>query len=270
MAHVLSHPFFTGHNVGRLPGEVAEFDVFLSYRVDSDSAHVNQLYDALVAKGVRVWWDKKCLKPGVSWEAGFCAGLVKSRCFVPLLSKAAIKDRFEALTEDSRCDNVLLEYRLSIELIDRGLLERIYPIMIGDMDASGKYGNYFQGCHPNTPMIAVRAVEHKLAEHLEGQGLGLALRDMTVRQVMDAITVNQGGFVQGTTGPQALLEEQAVLIEKMVRELDDSSDASGGKGLNLLQQLQEALARAEAAEAAREEDRKLIEALRIELASKRV
>ena len=143
MAHVLSHPFFTGHTAGRLPGEDAEYHVFLSYRVGPDSRHVELLHDALVARGLKVWWDKKCLLDGVNWEAGFCAGLVKSKCFVPLLSRNAIKARFEALTGDSMCDNVLLEYRLAIELADRGLLERTYPVMIGDCNTNGVYGNYF-------------------------------------------------------------------------------------------------------------------------------
>ena len=104
--------------------------MFLSYRVGPDSRHVELLHDTLVTRGLKVWWDKKCLMDGVSWEAGFCVGLVKSKCFVPLLSRNDIKARFEALTRDSMCDNVFFEYRLTIELVDRGLLEHTYPVMI--------------------------------------------------------------------------------------------------------------------------------------------
>ena len=61
----MKHPFFTGRNVERLPGQDPEFDAFLSYRVNADLAHVELLYNLLTARGVRVWWDKVCLEAGV-------------------------------------------------------------------------------------------------------------------------------------------------------------------------------------------------------------
>lgn len=64
-SHVMKHPFFTGRNVERLPGQDPEFDAFLSYRVNADLAHVELLYNLLTARGVRVWWDKVCLEAGV-------------------------------------------------------------------------------------------------------------------------------------------------------------------------------------------------------------
>ena len=66
---------------------------------------------------LQVWWDRKCLAPGVPWKEGFCNGLVNSRTFVCLLSRNAInhptsaRQSFPMLTEASACDNVLLEYR---------------------------------------------------------------------------------------------------------------------------------------------------------------
>ena len=41
--HVLSHPFLTGVVGSRLVGTDPKWDVFLSYRVDSDSDHVEEL-----------------------------------------------------------------------------------------------------------------------------------------------------------------------------------------------------------------------------------
>jgi hypothetical protein len=61
---VLAHPFLSGKSAARMAGEEAEFDVFLSYRVSSDSDLVEMIHDALAAAGVKVWWDKLCLKPG--------------------------------------------------------------------------------------------------------------------------------------------------------------------------------------------------------------
>eukprot|EP01030_Chromulinospumella_sphaerica_P034607 gene34607-biopygen20653 len=84
LARILEHPFVTGRQVSRSVGEIAEFDVF---RVWSDASHVEYLYDKLTAEGLKVWWDKKELKYGENFEEGFCNGLVKSRIFVPFLSK---------------------------------------------------------------------------------------------------------------------------------------------------------------------------------------
>jgi serine/threonine protein kinase len=58
MRKVLSHAFLTGKQPKRLPDEPAKFDVFLSYRCDSDSDHVKALADSLVKSGLRVWWDE--------------------------------------------------------------------------------------------------------------------------------------------------------------------------------------------------------------------
>ena len=114
-------------------------DVFLSYRVDSDSEFVEVLYDILTKMGLKVYLDKKCLKPGVPWEEGFCDGLVSSRVFVPVLSRGAINNStkdWQNLSKhtSSSNDNVLLEYRMALELKAGGLLEKIYPIMVGDID----------------------------------------------------------------------------------------------------------------------------------------
>jgi len=68
MAQVLDHPFLSGKKAARMLGEVAEFDVFVSYRVQSDVKHAEILYDKLTEAGLKVWWDKKCLLPGVPWQ----------------------------------------------------------------------------------------------------------------------------------------------------------------------------------------------------------
>ena len=57
----------SGKHVARLHGNPPKFDVFISYRVASDSQHVDILYKLLTDMGVKVWWDKVCLEPGVDW-----------------------------------------------------------------------------------------------------------------------------------------------------------------------------------------------------------
>ena len=54
---VLAHPFLTGRPPTRLPGDAAEFDVFLSYRVSSDSELARALYRYLAGPcELRVWF----------------------------------------------------------------------------------------------------------------------------------------------------------------------------------------------------------------------
>jgi len=82
----------------------------------------------------------------------------------------------------------------------------VYPtlcrqVMIADKrDPLGdEYGRYFsEGCHPSGPRVVVNSVELKLQEHLDRQGLGAPVSEsVTVAAVLEALTKNQGGFVQG-------------------------------------------------------------------------
>mmetsp|Transcript_19109 Transcript_19109/g.26274 ORF Transcript_19109/g.26274 Transcript_19109/m.26274 type:complete len:256 (-) Transcript_19109:114-881(-) len=190
-------------------GEVAEFDVFLSYRVQSDVKHAEILYDKLTSAGLKVWWDKKSLMPGVPWKQGFCDGMVKSLVFLPLLSREAInsssveKQNFSLLSRSSQCDNVLLEHRLALELVERGIIMNIYPVLIGDFvdDAhGGSYTDYFaSGCHPQlTNAVIVESVEHALQDQLNRLCFGTPLLDeQTVPVVLDSIVKNQGCLIDG-------------------------------------------------------------------------
>ena len=64
--HVLDHPFLrTDKKPARMEGEEALFDVFLSYRVASDYKHAEALYHSMTERGIKVWWDKVCLKSGM-------------------------------------------------------------------------------------------------------------------------------------------------------------------------------------------------------------
>jgi serine/threonine protein kinase len=137
---VLDHPFFTGTEVPRYIGEPASFDVFLSYRVNSDADVVEALYNLLTFAGLTVWWDRTSLKPGEKWEDGFCNGIIDSKVFVPIISRGAIahptiaKQNFAKLTANT-VDNVLFEHWMALESVRRGLMGGIFPMYLGDMDA---------------------------------------------------------------------------------------------------------------------------------------
>ena len=204
-SRALQHPFFTGKTVTRLMGETATWDVFISYRADTDMEIAQSIYDNLTASGLKVWWDKKCLQPGQSWEVGFCQGLVDSSSIVCIISRGGMKNpdvkwmNWENLQSDSRCDNVLLEWRLALELKERGMIQAIFPVMVGDVDRNGKFSNFFKsGCKPEAPIVTVDMVETKLREHLDRECLGYPYKDRdTVQSVLNDVLANQGKFVEG-------------------------------------------------------------------------
>ena len=235
LARVLAHSFVSGRKVARLVGEKPKYDVFLSYRVASDAQHVEKLYNLLTAQGFKVYWDKLCLEPGVDWEQGFCEGLVSSRAFVPLLSRDAInhpdKDwqNFSKLTADSKCDNVFLEHRLAVELQGLGLIEKMFPVFIGNLDATtSEYSHYFgSGCHPSLPDTSIKSVEEKLRHHMESQALGTPLEpNRTVKSVVDAITACQGAFIVGPA--DTTFAVAAASIAKMLTDVPVTQSPRGG------------------------------------------
>jgi serine/threonine protein kinase len=167
IARILAHPFLSFKKVARMVGESARYDVFLSYRVNSDREHAERLYNMLTEKGLSVWWDQKCQKPGTDWKEGFCAGLVDSKTFICLLSHDAINnDEVDAqnlakLTKESPCDNMLLECRLALELNGLHMLDKIFPVFCGELnEEEGVYESFFSVKNmPKFPDVAVAAVE---------------------------------------------------------------------------------------------------------------
>ena len=188
------HRRVTGIVHGR-GGREEKLRVFLSYRVASDANLVERLYGKLRADGVEVWWDKKCLQTGQPYQQGFADGLCN--CDVPVLSKAALAP-FENLSVGNSCNNVLLEYRMALELRQRGDTRAIIPILVGEIkchdDLGEKYCIFFDGGIPTCCDIAVKAVQAKLIEHLHRLGKGptrLPNTSLTVKGTLSQITRSQ-------------------------------------------------------------------------------
>jgi serine/threonine protein kinase len=221
----MSHPFVTGRKPTRLPGTKPAYDIFLSYRVASDSDVAVSLFEELNDAGYKVWFDKVCLTPGQVWEVEFCEGLVNSACFVCLVSRKAVnhtdskRHSFVRLDPTSSCDNVLLEWRLALELKARNMIEAIYPVVIGDVvdseDGASCYTNYFEsGCHPmELPNIQVNDLEVKLKEHLDRHSLGAPMdKDATVSQIVGNIFAHGHASFHGEAS------------EALIRVVDHISD----------------------------------------------
>ena len=119
-----------------------------------------------------------------------------------LLSRGAINhptvawQNFSKLEVGSRCDNVFLEHRLAVELRNLGMLEKIFPVMIGDPDGpipAANYGSFFgENCLPVGPDTHVESVEAKLVHHLDSMALGLPVEtNKTVKAVITDIMACQ-------------------------------------------------------------------------------
>ncbi len=231
---VAQHPYITGRQAVRVSGESPHYDVFISYRVASDAAVAQELYDLLCAKGCRVWWDRRCLALGRDWREGFCGGLATSRAFVALLSREGFAARDTAgggavagrnwgshcLTRASPCDNVLLEHRLALELAhsERGLLELIIPVFVGDCSEAepSMHSPWAASCAPVPGEESCAAVDEELAAQLDKQGLGTPFDSaMGTAAVWRAIGGKQGQFVSGQRS--AALEAVAEGIVKALQ-----------------------------------------------------
>ena len=234
--HVISHPYLTGHQPPcRLPGEKPKFRVFLSYRVDADAKIVEAIYKALKKLEVTVWWDKVCLEMGEDWETGFVKGLADVDVFVPIISRAATNDpmkdhqNFSKLTIDSKCDNVLLEHRLALELLTRGMLSKIVPIFVGDKEGD-TYKPYLMrdasdgtpSCKPqfkSSEPVTVRSIEEKTTSHLENMGLGMPYdTDKTVESITNDIYKFQGIFM--VDDMDSSIQNITIEIKKKIMEIE--------------------------------------------------
>jgi hypothetical protein len=238
---ILAHPFLSSKKVARLAGEQATFDVFLSYRVNSDAHHAEKLYNMLTERGVKVWWDKKCLVPGVDWKEGFCAGLCDSRTYVCLLSKEAVNhptifaQSFRNLNASSPCDHVYLEMRLAIELKGLGMIDKVFPVFCGEYNAKRKvFEDFFStGGLPAAPAVAVGSVERDLKLMMDLQSLGTPLvPDRTVSSVLAAITACHGAKIDGdgelafSAAVASILQMLAIAKKDDEREGEDRSDGT--------------------------------------------
>jgi hypothetical protein len=71
------------------PGAAMEFDAFLSYN-SADLIQVRDLRRRLMARGLRVWFDREDLRPGQPWQQGLEAGIRGSGAVLVCLGASGI------------------------------------------------------------------------------------------------------------------------------------------------------------------------------------
>ena len=196
------------------PGDGKKWDIFLSYRVSTDQDLVKELYwllchrtvsDSGKERKLRVFWDRECLKTGERWEEGFADAICSCHLVVLVMSRTALvmdgSHNVTTLVENSRCDNLLLEYSLALEL-NKLKSTSILPLFVGDKDGSGQYKHFFQtDCLPKLQEdVVVRLISEKVEGYLE-QNAGISREQMpkrqSIRDVIDSVTQFQGHILQG-------------------------------------------------------------------------
>ena len=118
---------------------------------------------------------------------GFARAICSSRLVVIVMSKKTFvmdgRHNVETLKEASPCDNVLLEYALSLALNEtKGTA--ILPLFVGDMDSKGNVFSHFFECDgmPNCPDIVVSEIFDKAAAHLV-QHVASEQQSLTARSI---------------------------------------------------------------------------------------
>ena len=129
------------------PSPLDWYHVAISYRQATEKPFTAQLFDALAqfeaAKGqrIRVFLDQERLQDGQRWELTIVKAMLHTFIFVPIVSAGSVggmAQRFEAAP--AKVDYVLLEWMLALELHERGVIKRIYPLVLGDEDVGGGAG----------------------------------------------------------------------------------------------------------------------------------
>lgn len=197
--NILHHPFINRSIDGYID-ENRVFNLFLSYRAQSDYQNAEKIFDLLSSSGISIWWDKVCLQPGEAWEEGFCNGLLNSKVYLPILSSGSIrKSSISGLR-----DNFLLEQMLALEFKARGLIDFIYPIMLGDLrfdveQGTYSYGNFFLDVD-FSKLTNIGETKVLLDQHLRRLSLGDAyLTFDSAYDVCSEIMKYQGKVITGDT-----------------------------------------------------------------------
>ena len=158
-------------------------DVFLSYRVATDAALVERLYDKLCARGLTVWWDRECLEKGRPFWDCIIDGLRSAHVFVPIVSRGVL-DGLSALDEASKIDGVLIEYRAVHELLlaaesdgrgTGGASLAVFPLLVGDVKSLNitmgatalqtMFRFYDALSFPTLPRVRVKSVEDMIDKY---------------------------------------------------------------------------------------------------------
>eukprot|EP01041_Mallomonas_annulata_P004492 gene4491-8935_t len=184
-------------------------------------------------------------------EERFCQTCIRCRIFVPLLSRETITSTSTTLSapaavtattstatgrnwmmlkSHSSFDRFLFELRFGLEMRDIGLIESIFPIVLGDSkisdvitDIESLYFIPYKIDSYTLPNEFVLTIENKLMETMSRLGLGSPLVDRqeaTVRWIIQRILENKGTEISGH-GLKAF-HKVCDELQKVLEDLSDS------------------------------------------------
>jgi GTPase SAR1 family protein len=150
------------------------YDLFNTYRWGNrDSPFVEGLHERYTLckrpgtqQSVKSFLDKERLQDGEQFQQAFMSALRHSAVVTPVVSSDAL---VKMRTHDANdVDNLLLEWLLSLELVGRSDIQKIYPIMVGrrpGSDALVKWDQAQVTTLPNTvPAKTLELVNMELAK----------------------------------------------------------------------------------------------------------
>ena len=168
--------------------------VFGSYRVATEgsksveypngSGLIEKLVDAIegnaggtpdFSSAVTMFWDRRCLNAGESWEAGLKNGLEGASLVMPLVSAGALQGMIEHAA--ARRDNLLMEWEIALERQRLGLC-LVLPIFVQDVGADGKPRrvDFREATYPDDPhFLSKISIRTTLVALFKFQGVRLAL-----------------------------------------------------------------------------------------------
>ncbi|MFN9905851.1 MAG: hypothetical protein ACK56F_06950, partial [bacterium] len=120
-----------------IEGLLSSYHLFVSYRWGQrDSDIVKAVFDRLTLHAlgdnnnkINTFVDTKRLEGGNNFQDGFVAALLKSTMVVTVLSADALDRMIEH--DESEVDNLLLEWISALACKDVGVVEKIFPVVMG-------------------------------------------------------------------------------------------------------------------------------------------
>lgn len=186
-------------------GLLPHYDFFLSYRWNQfDSTFVERLYDCLVSsttadgRPLVGFLDRKRLQDGDQLQDTFLQAMAKTHVIIPVISLSALQ-KMEGITEGSPNDNLLLEWKHAVHLLDTmpgaAPSVKIFPLLVGSMRDDGVMEDLFsQQPHERVADVDVFAVTEMLQAHLRRHGgkMSEATRSCTARGVVTKLLSQLG------------------------------------------------------------------------------
>lgn len=173
---------------------------------------------------MRVFLDQERLEAGERWDQGFVqTGIATSTVILPLVSAGALSGMVK-LSQVDKIDWLLLEWEVAIALYEAGRLGKIFPILLGKVDASGLRTNFFQDgsdCGADVPDQPSQLTSDETAKFLQQIDPSITPERRSVRGTRDALLRYQAHNLETQSGThgggsdrpqrQMMHDEEAVL-----------------------------------------------------------